>query len=100
MNNNLKSLKISLHIPPKYHQQPVIFKLASDFNLEVNITAAFLGESAEDDGWFNLILKGTKESIVKGLKYLDDSKIEVWSHGKEDQLLTKDWNFEGWLLKD
>lgn len=61
MNDQLKSLKISLHIPPEYHQQPVIFRLASDYNLEVNITSALLGESAGGDGWFNLLLKGTKE---------------------------------------
>lgn len=100
MNNKLKSVKISLHIPPEYHQQPVIFKLASDFNLEVNITSALLGESTEGDGWFNLLLKGSKESLKEGLKYLTDSNIEVWNHNDEDQVLIKDWNFEGWLLED
>jgi hypothetical protein len=100
MNDQLKSLKISLHIPPEYHQQPVIFRLASDYNLEVNITSALLGESAGGDGWFNLLLKGTKEAIAEGLNYLADSKIEVWNHSKEDQIFTKDWDFEGWLLED
>lgn len=100
MNDQLKSLKISLHIPPEYHQQPVIFKLASDYDLEVNITSALLGESAVSDGWFNLLLKGTKEAIAEGLNYLADSNIEVWNHSKEDQVLSKNWNFEGWLLED
>jgi hypothetical protein len=82
------------------NQQPVIFQLASDYNIEVNITSALLGESAGNDGWFNLLLKGTKESITEGLKFLSDSKIEIWNHKYEDQSLIENWNFEGWLLDD
>lgn len=95
-----QSLKISLHIPPKYLQQPIIFDLASTCNLKVNITSALLGEEADGDGWFNLILTGTKNSLRLALEYLSTLEIEVWTNQDNKQILLQDWDFEGWLLQD
>ncbi|MBD2733329.1 NIL domain-containing protein [Nostoc paludosum FACHB-159] len=52
--------RIRLRIPKDYHQEPVISRLVSDYNLTVNITAAILGANAVGDGWFDLELKGTE----------------------------------------
>lgn len=95
-----KSLKISLHIPPKYLQKPIIFDLASNYNLEVNITSALLGEYGDGDGWFNLVLLGKNEHLKEGLNYLKQLDIEVWKHDNQGQTLIKNWDFEGWLLGD
>lgn len=95
-----KSLKISLHIPPKYLQKPIIFDLASSYNLEVNITSALLGEYGDGDGWFNLVLSGENQQIKDGLNYLKQLDIEVWTNNEKGQNLIKDWDFEGWSLED
>ncbi|MGI0479779.1 NIL domain-containing protein [Geminocystis sp. CENA526] len=94
-----KIIKISLHIPPKYLQKPIIFDLASQYNLEVNITSALLGEEGDRDGWFNLLLKGTEDSIKEGIKYLLDLGIEVWESDQKGQKPFNQWDFEGWLLE-
>ncbi|BAQ66885.1 NIL domain-containing protein [Geminocystis sp. NIES-3709] len=99
LNKEIKSLKISLHIPPKYLQTPIIFDLASNYDLEVNITSALLGEYGEGDGWFNLVLKGTEISLKNALNYLSDLDIEVWTNNQKGQTLMKNWDFEGWTLE-
>jgi len=104
MNNQLiaskeKTIKISLHIPPKYLQKPIIFDLASQYNLEVNITSALLGEDSDGDGWFNLRLKGKEETLKQGIKYLIDLGIEVWESDRTGQKPFNQWDFEGWSLE-
>jgi hypothetical protein len=44
----------------------------------VNIIAALLGESPEDDGWFTLELTGTTQLIQSGIIYLEDLDLEIW----------------------
>ncbi|MDZ8107666.1 MAG: NIL domain-containing protein [Nostoc sp. DedQUE12a] len=78
--------RIRLRIPKDYHQEPVISRLVSDYNLTVNITAAILGANAVGDGWFDLELKGTETQIQSGLAYLHDLELEVW-----DETKTSDW---------
>jgi len=78
--------RIRLRIPKDYHQEPVISRLVSDYNLTVNITAAILGANAVGDGWFDLELKGTEAQIQSGLTYLHDLELEVW-----DETKTTDW---------
>lgn len=78
--------RIRLRIPKDYHQEPVISRLVSDYNLTVNITAAILGANAVGDGWFDLELKGTEAQIQSGLTYLHDLELEVW-----DETKTSDW---------
>ncbi|MBL1208964.1 NIL domain-containing protein [Geminocystis sp. GBBB08] len=94
-----KTIKISLHIPPKYLQKPIIFDLAVQYKLEVNITSALLGEEGDGDGWFNLKLKGTEETIKEGIKYLIDLGIEVWESDQIGQKPFNEWDFEGWSLE-
>lgn len=100
MNEPEISLKISLKIPPKYHDTPIIFQLVSQYNLQVNITSALLGELVEEEGWFNLLLKGTKSSINEGLQYLADSHIEVWESDRQEPIPLKEWQLEDWEMND
>lgn len=71
-------LQIRLRVPKEYHREPVISKLSSDYNLEVNILGALLGQNAREDGWFDLQLKGTPQQINSAMIYLSDLDIEVW----------------------
>ncbi|WP_069790598.1 NIL domain-containing protein [Cyanobacterium sp. IPPAS B-1200] len=94
-----KSIKISIHIPPHHHDKPIIVDLASKHNLEVNITSAMLGEYADKDGWFNLVLSGEKDSIQQALNYLSDLGIEVWSQTGNGQEIVKDsWGLGEWEI--
>ncbi|MFN6563151.1 MAG: NIL domain-containing protein [Nostoc sp. ChiSLP01] len=85
-DNTTTNKRIRLRIPKDYHQEPVISRLVSDYNLTVNITAAILGANAVGDGWFDLELKGTEAQIQSGLAYLHDLELEVW-----DETKTSDW---------
>jgi hypothetical protein len=68
--NLLTSQRIRMRITKEYHQEPVISRLVSEYGLTVNIKAAFLGQDAISDGWFDLDLQGTKSQIANGLIYL------------------------------
>ncbi|MBE9141607.1 NIL domain-containing protein [Planktothrix mougeotii] len=70
--------RIRVRIPKEYHQEPVISRLASNYGLEVNIRGAILGQNAREDGWFDLLLKGTPQQIDSAMIYLSDLDIEVW----------------------
>ncbi|MBD2612955.1 MAG: NIL domain-containing protein [Nostoc sp. ZfuVER08] len=85
-DNTPTNKRIRLRIPKDYHQEPVISRLVSDYNLTVNITAAILGANAVGDGWFDLELKGTEAQIHSALTYLHDLELEVW-----DDTKTSDW---------
>ncbi|WP_445637640.1 ABC transporter [Nostoc sp. DSM 114161] len=85
-DNTTTNKRIRLRISKDYHQEPVISRLVSDYNLTVNITAAILGANAVGDGWFDLELKGTEAQIQSGLAYLHDLELEVW-----DETKTSDW---------
>ncbi|BAY74560.1 hypothetical protein NIES25_09740 [Nostoc linckia NIES-25] len=85
-DNTTTNKRIRLRIPKDYHQEPVISRLVSDYNLTVNITAAILGANAVGDGWFDLELKGTEAQIQSGLAYLSDLELEVW-----DDTKASDW---------
>jgi hypothetical protein len=80
--NLLTSQRIRVRITKDYHQEPVISRLVSDYGLTINIKAAFLGQDAISDGWFDLDLQGTESQIDNGLSYLQDLKLEVWDANK------------------
>ncbi|MBE9058971.1 NIL domain-containing protein [Sphaerospermopsis sp. LEGE 08334] len=80
--NLLTSQRIRMRITKEYHQEPVISRLVSEYGLTVNIKAAFLGQDAISDGWFDLDLQGTKSQIANGLIYLQELKLEVWDENR------------------
>jgi ABC-type methionine transport system ATPase subunit len=100
LNNSEKIVKISLQIPQKYHDVPVISSLAIQDNLQVNILGAILGENCQGDGWFTILLKGPSDSINHALNYLEDLDIKIWDHYDQDGELTNDWDIEGWIVND
>jgi ABC-type methionine transport system ATPase subunit len=76
--------RIRVRIPKEYHQEPVISRLASDYGLQVNIIGAILGQNAREDGWFDLLLKGTPQQINSAMIYLSDLDIEIWGDSKSE----------------
>jgi len=76
---------ITLRVPATYHQEPIITHLVADHGLVVNITAAVLGENPNEEGWFNLELRGTPDQIRSGLVYLEELDLEFWERADKDE---------------
>lgn len=70
--------QIRIRIPPKYHSEPVLSRLVSQYGLTVNFAAAMLGANARDDGWFDLNIQGTSQQIRSAQIYLNDLDLEIW----------------------
>ena len=77
-HNRVTQTRLRIHIPKKFHHEPVVFNLASRHHLEVNILSAVLGKNAVGDGWFDLELRGKSEDLDQALLYLAELDIQVW----------------------
>ncbi len=83
-DNRIAQKRIRIRIPKQYHREPVISKLISDYNLNVNITAALLGANGNGDGWFDLELQGQNTRIQDALIYLKELDLEIWTESETD----------------
>jgi ABC-type methionine transport system ATPase subunit len=72
-----KEVRIKLRIPKKFQGYPIISRLTSQYNLQVNIVQAILGANGEGDGWFDLLIQGKQEEIDDALIYLTELDIEM-----------------------
>ncbi|MCX7595939.1 MAG: NIL domain-containing protein [Fischerella sp.] len=70
--------KFQICIPKNYRSLPVIAGLVSYYGITVNIVRAIFNTSNENDGWFNLELRGNREQIVYGLRYLKQLGLQIW----------------------
>ncbi|AFZ36207.1 NIL domain-containing protein [Stanieria cyanosphaera PCC 7437] len=86
--NRSLQVHLQLRIPQKYYLEPVISRLAADFNLKLNIIAAILGKDGQGDGWFDIELEGNSRQIDSALIYLSELDIEVWHKNEQE--------FDGW----
>jgi NIL domain len=75
---------IRILIPEKYHQEPIISRLVSDYHLAVTIKSALLGANGAGGGWFDLNLEGLQADIDRALQYFQDLNLDIWS-GEERQ---------------
>lgn len=82
-NDTLTHKQIRVRIPKDYHEEPVISRLVSDYDLVINIRAAILGANAIGDGWFDLDLQGSSENIKLGITYLQNLALEVWDNNQK-----------------
>jgi len=73
--------RIVLKFPHKLVDQPIVYKLVKDFNLEFNILKAYV--TPREEGLMVLELKGEDADLDKALKY-------VKSLGVSAQPLSKD----------
>lgn len=77
---------IRLEVPQQFHQEPMISRLVSDYQLVVNIQAAILGKNGVGGGWFDLTLEGECDRIEAALQFLKQSGLKLW----DQQVMTPD----------
>ena len=75
--NNITQIRLRLHIPQRYQQEPVIYQLIYTHNLVVNISKAMLGKNTDGHGYFDLELQGTPLQICNGLTYLESLNLTI-----------------------
>jgi len=71
------SRKIVLHFPPLVTGQPVVYRLARDFDLKFNIIKASV--SPGEEGLLILELSGNQESYARGIQYLNEVGVKIQS---------------------
>ncbi len=71
------SRKIVLHFPPLVTGQPVVYRLAKDFDLTFNIIKASV--SPGEEGLLILELSGNQENYDRGIQYLTEVGVKIQS---------------------
>jgi len=74
-DETMYSKKIVLHFPENLADQPMVCRLAKDYDLEFNILKASI--TAEEGGLLVLELSGKKENFEKGVSYLREVGVKV-----------------------
>ena len=73
------SKRIVLRFPKRLVEQPVIYRLVKDYNLEFNILKALISPEPEEEGLMVLALKGEQTEYDKGIKFLLKSGLRIQS---------------------
>jgi len=69
------SKKIVLHFPHRLVDEPIVYKLVKDFDLQFNILKAFV--TPQEEGLMVLELSGKKENYAKGIEYLQSCGVKI-----------------------
>jgi L-aspartate semialdehyde sulfurtransferase ferredoxin len=69
--------KVVLHFPKRMVDEPILYRLIKDFNLEFNILKASITPEAE--GLMVVELKGDIKQLDRGVQYLIDSGVKIQS---------------------
>ncbi len=72
----ITEVTLYLSIPESYRREPIITQLVSQYQLQVNILAATLGNN-RGHGQFKLTLIGNVQAINDALAYLEELQITV-----------------------
>ncbi|WP_017318652.1 NIL domain-containing protein [Mastigocladopsis repens] len=76
-SSNTTKIRLRLHIPQCYQQEPVISRLIATHGLVVNITGAMLGKHTNGEGRFDIEIGGTVPQISRGLAYLESLNLKI-----------------------
>ncbi len=71
---NMAKVAVKFTFPEKLVKEPLIFRMAKEYDLMPNIRRAQVSETA---GEVVLEIEGTKNNIEKGLKYISDIGVIV-----------------------
>ena len=71
------SRRIVLHFPPHVTGQPVVYRLARDFDLSFNLLKASV--SPGEEGLLIMELSGDQENYDKGIQYLIETGVIIQS---------------------
>ncbi len=73
------SKRVVLHFPKRLVEQPVIYHLVKDYNLEFNILRASITAEPEEEGLLVLQLRGEQDEYDKGVKFLLKAGVKIQS---------------------
>lgn len=71
------SKRIVLRFPPRVTGQPVVYRLAKDYDLSFNIMRASI--SPGEEGLLVLELSGRRSDYERGVQYLRDTGVQIQS---------------------
>jgi len=71
------SKRIVLHFPKRLVDQPIVYRLIKDYDLEFNILKASV--TPEEEGVMVLELKGEQDDYDKGVSYLTKAGVKIQS---------------------
>ena len=71
------SKRIVLHFPHRLVDQPIVYKLVKEFDLQFNILKAFV--TPQEEGLMVLELIGKRENFDKGIEYLLSCGVRIQS---------------------
>jgi ferredoxin len=69
------SKRIVLHFPHRLVDQPIVYRLVKDYDLQFNILKAYV--TPREEGLMVLELTGEDENYNKGIKYLEDCGVKI-----------------------
>lgn len=69
------SRKIVLHFPPRLVDQPILYRLVKDYDLQFNILKASV--TPNEEGIMVLELSGKKKSYDDAIRFISDAGVEV-----------------------
>lgn len=73
--------KIVLHFPSKLVDQPIVYHLVKDYDLQFNILKASV--TPQEEGLMVLELVGKKENFDKGVAYLESCGVKIQPLSKD-----------------
>jgi len=71
------SKRIVIHFPYQFADQPIVYKLVKDYDLEFNILKAYI--TPEEGGLLVLELSGEDKNYKQGIQYLTEVGVKVQS---------------------
>lgn len=71
----MTSKKIVLHFTHKVVDQPIVYRLVKDFNLQFNILKAYINQ--EREGLMVLELSGERDNFNRGVEYLESCGVKI-----------------------
>ena len=75
------SKRIVLKFPHQLVDQPIVYRLVKDYNLEFNILKAYV--TPHEEGLLVLELKGEEDKYKQGIDYIKKLDIEVQALSKD-----------------
>ena len=69
------SKRIVLHFPHRLVNQPIVYRLVKEYDLQFNILKAFV--TPEEEGLMVLELSGKRDNFDKGIEYLKSCGVKM-----------------------
>jgi len=67
--------RIVLHFPHRLVNQPIVYRLVKEYDLQFNILKAYV--TPQEEGLMVLELSGKKENFEKGMEYLQSVGVKI-----------------------